>query len=309
MTHPIRLGIVGLGKIARDQHLPAIAADPRFRLMAVADPKAALDSVPSYSSLTEMLAAQPDLDAISFCTPPAGRHAIALEAILAGKHVMLEKPPAATVTAAEHLIAVAAMQRVTLFTTWHSREAAAVEQARAWLAEATITAVRVDWREDIRRWHPGQNWILEAGGFGVFDPGINGLSILTRILPRPIVLDAAHFVVPQARHAPIAAALTMQSCGVPIRARFDFRNEGDECWTITVETAEGCLALTEGGARLSIDRTRISVDTANREYARLYDRFAMLIACRESDVDLAPIQLVADAFLVAETVSGEAITF
>lgn len=309
MTHPIRLGIVGLGKIARDQHLPAIAADPRFRLVAVADPRGGDGTVPSYASLADMMMAQPDLDAISFCTPPAGRHAVALEAIRAGKHVMLEKPPAATVTAANDLIAAAATQGVTLFTTWHSREAAAVEQARAWLAAATIQAVRIAWREDIRRWHPGQDWILAAGGFGVFDPGINALSILTRILPNPVTLAASRLIVPAGRQAPIAADLTLHSAGAPIHATFDFREDGEECWTIAVDAAEGRLTLTGGGARWSIDGELMPGDDANREYTRLYDRFATLITHGESDVDLAPVQLVADAFLVATVEPDAAIIF
>jgi D-galactose 1-dehydrogenase/L-arabinose 1- dehydrogenase len=309
MDHPIRLGIVGLGKIARDQHLPAIAVDPRFTLVAVADPRGGDRTIPAYSSLTEMLAAEPDLDAISFCTPPAGRHAIALEAIRAGKHVMLEKPPAATVTAANSLIAAAADQGVSLFTTWHSREAAAVEQARAWLAAATIKQVRIAWREDIRRWHPGQDWILAAGGFGVFDPGINALSILTHILPHPVMLATARFMVPAGRQAPIAADLALHSAGAPIHATFDFREEGDECWTVEVDAAEGKLALTGGGARLSIDGMPLSGDGANQEYARLYHRFATLIARGASDIDLTPIQLVADAFLTATVEPDNAIIF
>lgn len=309
MTHPIRLGIVGFGKIARDQHHPAIAADSRFALVAVADPRGGDATIPCYPSLTEMLAAEPDLEAISFCTPPAGRHAVALEAIRAGKHVMLEKPPAATVTAANDLIAAAADQGVTLFTTWHSREAAAVEQARTWLAAATIEQVRIEWREDIRRWHPGQNWILAAGGFGVFDPGINALSILTYILPDPVMLATARFIVPAGRQAPIAADLALHSAGAPIHATFDFREEGDECWAIEVDAAEGQLALTGGGARLAIDGKLLSGDDANQEYARLYDRFARLIARGESESDLAPIQLVADAFLAATVEPDEVIIF
>ena len=34
----IALGLVGYGKIARDQHLPALAALPGIRVVAVADP-------------------------------------------------------------------------------------------------------------------------------------------------------------------------------------------------------------------------------------------------------------------------------
>jgi D-galactose 1-dehydrogenase len=43
--------------------------------------------------------------------------------------------------------------------------------------------VNVIWREDVRVWHPGQDWIWQPGGLGVFDPGINALSIITHILP------------------------------------------------------------------------------------------------------------------------------
>ena len=40
----------------------------------------------------------PDLDAVAICTPPQARHRIARDALSAGKHVMLEKPPAATLS-------------------------------------------------------------------------------------------------------------------------------------------------------------------------------------------------------------------
>ena len=51
-----------------------------------------------------------------------------------------------------------------------------------WLAGRTIRRVECTWKEDVRVWHPGQAWIWEPG-IGVFDPGINALSVLTRILP------------------------------------------------------------------------------------------------------------------------------
>jgi hypothetical protein len=54
-----------------------------------------------------------------------------------------------------------------------------------------IYTVRIEWREDVRVWHPGQTWIWEPGGFGVSDPGINALSVATRILPRPFFLTNA----------------------------------------------------------------------------------------------------------------------
>ena len=42
--------------------------------------------------------------------------------------------------------------------------------------------MRIDWRESVRKWHPGQEWVWEPGGFGVCDPGINAMSIFTEIM-------------------------------------------------------------------------------------------------------------------------------
>ncbi|MGZ8408143.1 MAG: Gfo/Idh/MocA family protein, partial [Caulobacteraceae bacterium] len=159
MNTPIRIGIVGVGKIARDQHLPALASNPDFQLVAAASRNATVEGLPGYRELGEMLDAQPDLEAVSLCTPPQGRHELAALALSRGKHVMLEKPPASTLSEVEDLKAMAEQAGRTLFATWHSRFAPCVEPAREWLAGRKITAARIDWREDVRRWHPGQEWI------------------------------------------------------------------------------------------------------------------------------------------------------
>ena len=65
MGQPIRMGIVGVGKIARDQHIPCIAADPGFKLLAVASRNNAVEGVASYPSLEQMLAGAPELDAVA----------------------------------------------------------------------------------------------------------------------------------------------------------------------------------------------------------------------------------------------------
>ena len=50
---PLRVAIVGFGKIARDQHVPAIAATDGVELVAIADPKASLPGVPHAAALDE----------------------------------------------------------------------------------------------------------------------------------------------------------------------------------------------------------------------------------------------------------------
>ena len=296
----LRLGLVGLGTIARNQHLAAIAATEGIELAAVASRNASLPDVPSHRDIAAMLAAEPAVDAVSLCTPPQGRFDQAVAALAAGKHLMLEKPPGSTVAEVQALARLAESRGVTLFATWHSREAAAVEAARAHLAGAELRSVRITWKEDVRRWHPGQQWIWQPGGLGVFDPGINALSIVTRILPEPVHLTAAELSYPVNREAPIAADLRFRTTGgVPVEAVFDWRQLGPQTWDIEIETASCRLSLTGGGSRLAIDGHERLAD-ADREYQGLYRRFVALINAGQSDVDLAPMILVADAFLLGQ---------
>lgn len=294
---PIRIAVVGLGKIARDQHLPAIAGIPTFSLAATVSPHGAgLEGVAHFATFAELLKKGPAIDAVALCTPPQVRYGLAMQALERGIHVFLEKPPGATLSEVAALDACAGAQGATLFASWHSRFAAGVAPARAWLAQRCIQSVSITWREDVRVWHPGQAWIWEPGGLGVFDPGINALSILTRILPRPVILKAATLSIPENRAAPIAADISMyEAGGAEIRMDLDWRQTGTQSWDIIVETDAGPLTLSQGGAVLTTpDGTERNED---REYPGLYERFAALIQDGQSDVDTDPFRLVADAFL------------
>ena len=300
MSGIIKAGLVGLGKIARDQHLPAIEKTDGIELVAVASRNAQADGVNNYPTLDAMLAGEPDLDAVILCQPPQVRYEAARAAILAGKHVFLEKPPGATVTEVEALITLARAQGVSLYASWHSRHAAAVAQAKALMAQRKVTGVSIEWREDVRHWHPGQPWIWEAGGFGVFDPGINALSILTEIMPEPVTMLSASLEVPANKHAPIAASLKMASAsGAPIDAAFDWRQTGKQTWDIAVETQEGKLLLSEGGNRLTVDG-EVMVQAPDAEYPDMYRQFVQLVQDGAIDADTTPLRLVADAFLCGE---------
>ena len=296
---PVRLALVGIGKIARAQHLPALRASPSYALQATVSRHGAVDGIAAFPDLDTLLASRIPLDAVSLCTPPQGRHVLASKVIDAGLHVMLEKPPGTSVAAVLDLQGRAQRAGVSVFASWHSRAAAAVEPARKWLAARRIDHVRTTWKEDIRVWHPGQDWILEAGGLGVFDPGINCLSILTRILPGSMHVESALLTVPSNRAAPIAATLRLLYEGrATVDAEFDFLHAGEPCWSIEIATDVGTLLLSHGGQVLAVDGKQLHAGE-NFEYQELYARFAALIAARDSDVDVMPLQHVADAFLIA----------
>lgn len=297
---PISIGIVGVGKIVRDQHLPALAANPDFRLVATASRNASVEGIQAFVTIEEMLARVPELDAVSLCQPPQVRYRAARLAIDAGKHVFLEKPPGATVSEVEDLRQRAAEKGVSLFASWHSRYAPAVEAARRFLAANPPSSVSIVWKEDVRRWHPGQDWIWKAGGFGVFDPGINAMSIATHIIPRPFFVTSAVLDFPENRQAPIAARIEFADAdGGTVSADLDWRQTGPQSWDIIADTAQGRMQLSAGGAKLAIDGKSVH-EEPEAEYAMLYRRFAEIIAAGASDVDVAPLRQIADAFMLGE---------
>ncbi len=298
----IRFAIVGLGKIARDQHVPTLMASSDFELIGVASPHSKLEGVPHFPDLAQLLRAKPNLEAVALCTTPQARFDAARMALEHGCHVLLEKPPGMTTGEVLMLEQLAASRGLTLLVSWHSRYANGVEPARAWLAGRQVLGVEVVWKEDVRVWHPGQTWIWQAGGLGVFDPGINALSILCRILPGDLMLKGAQLSFPGNCETPIAAQLELASTqGAAVRMALDFLHTGPAQWNIEIDTDAGHLALLNGGNELQ--RNGQPVETArDTEYGRLYAHFAQLMHAGHSDVDLAPFRLVADAFLCGRRV-------
>ena len=305
MTPPLRIGLVGIGKIARDQHVPAIAGIPGLTLAAAASRHGRVEGVANYPDLEAMLAGEPGLDAVALCQPPQVRYLAAKTALAAGKHVFLEKPPGVTVSEVDALAALASNQGVTLFASWHSRYAAAVGQARDWIAANGARRISINWKEDVRHWHPGQAWIWQPGGFGVFDPGINALSILTEIVSEPIRVIEARLDTPANRAAPIAASLRLETTGgTQIEAEFDWRQTGPQTWDIAVEADAGELLLSLGGNAMAIDG-RLQPARPEREYPAMYQHFLELVRSGRSDVDSRPLRLVAAAFLCGRYCSTE----
>lgn len=310
MTTPIRIAIVGMGKIAHDQHLPAIRASSTFDLVATVSRTGSGEAdLPFFTDIAALAESGIAVDAVALCIPPQARHALAKVAILQGWHVFLEKPPGATLAEVIALRDQASARGVCLFASWHSRHAAGVEPARAWLAGRRVRRASITWREDVRHWHPGQDWIFEPGGFGVFDPGINALSIATRILPRPMIVESAEIDIPANRAAPIAARVAFRdTADVPVTMDLDFRQEGPQTWDVVVETDDGTLTLSEGGEKLTIDGTvaQGAAEAPLGEYGGLYRRFATIVQAGVSDVDVSPLRLVADSFLRARINTVEA---
>lgn len=105
------IGIIGTGSIA-GAHLNAYLSEPRSRVVAVADIDAerarqfaakAGDNVAAYDDYRTLLS-RDDIDVVSICTPPFAHAEVAIAALQAGKHVLVEKPMAASLAEADAMI-------------------------------------------------------------------------------------------------------------------------------------------------------------------------------------------------------------
>ncbi len=305
----IKIAILGFGKIAEDQHVPSIQGNNRFELVATSS-RGGSGVEPKFADWRELIRSVQGLKAVAITTPPGPRYDIARECILAGLHCLLEKPPTTGLAQINDLACLADAEHVTLYTTWHARHNPAVDAAAKMLAGKRIRAMDIRWHENVHKWHPGQQWIFEAGGFGVFDPGINAFSVATKIFPGALFIQKAELEYPSNAQAPIAAKLELASAAAdgPLSCSFDFRWNDEEEWTIDVATTDGLeLSLRRGGAQLFVGGQEQALEGLG-EYPDIYREFAQLIDERRSFVDVRPLSLVADCLLVASTTKVDPIT-
>lgn len=303
-----KIAVIGVGKIAVDQHIPVIAASEDFELVATVSMRGvAHGDLPVFKTPAELYAAMPDVSLVSICTPPGVRHAYVREALDAGKDVMMEKPPTTTISELDDLIAHAKRLDRVLYQTWHSQFNAAVDRTKAILAQEGVVSARIDWRESVRKWHPGQDWVWEPGGFGVCDPGINALSIFTKVMPFPVFVESAKLIFPANRQTPVDVDIAFKSAQAhkpTLSGGFNWLEESGEIWTIRFTTGAGKdVRLENGGRKLTVDG-EVVLEHGDAEYAAMYERFADLLEARQSDVDAAPLRLMADVFLLGARENG-----
>ena len=300
---PYKIAIVGLGKIATDQHVPCINKNKKFKLVATVSRHASLPDLPHFTSLSDLIASKVKVDCVALCTPPSVRLAMAREALDAGYDVLIEKPPTPTVGEMLAMIEYAKKKKRVLYAAWHSRYNEALDIAKKRLKGSDITFLRITWKEDVNKWHPGQEWVAQPGGFGVFDPGINALSAVTKILPEPIFVESSVIEVPENWATPIGVQITFKrGDGKPadMSAVFDWRQRGEQMWNIDLKTADGMeMNFTNGGSVLRING-KLVIEAKLEEYEMIYAKFAKLLKARKSDTDTTPLQLVCDAYMLAK---------
>lgn len=185
-VQPLRVGLVGGGFIGR-MRAKALAKIPElFQLEAVADVREDLARAIAGSARTTAdpytLADDENIDAVVLSTPPSSHGPIGVRCLRAGKHLLVEKPLAATVNDCESLVEEAEKAGVCLATGFTLRQTPAARLAKRLVVEGAIGEL-----DHVRAFHGhkggkdfGPAWITEhemTGGGTLMDNGIHMIDL------------------------------------------------------------------------------------------------------------------------------------
>jgi predicted dehydrogenase len=159
--------VIGCGGIAQHAHLPSIQRTPRAKLMAVCDPYPdvarevarvnGLQQADAYAEHAPILARQ-DVDAVTICAPTTQHAAITVEALRAGKHVLVEKPMAVTSDEARTMTAAAEAAGRTLMVGYNHSYDPAARHVKEMLAAGDLGEIlyaEIFFYEDLYSWTAG----------------------------------------------------------------------------------------------------------------------------------------------------------
>jgi predicted dehydrogenase len=231
----VRFGVLGTGPWATQVHVPALAAHPTAELVGVwgADPAEAKalgaeHEVPGYTDVDELLGV---VDAVSIALPPDVQVPLAVRAAAAGRHLLLEKPVALDLAAADELVAAtraAGVATVVFFTdrfqegtaTWLAQAARTrpVGGAASWLnALAGSSVAGSTWRQE-----RGALWDLAPHLLSVLIPALGPVVAVQAAAGRR---DTVHLVL--AHEAGAASTVTVSHTVAPLAAGTEVFVHGD----------------------------------------------------------------------------------
>jgi predicted dehydrogenase len=194
MQKKIKVGIVGAGHIVQHRHIPAFKKIDEAEVSVICDKEAETAKhvaetfriKKSYSDFHDLLKA--DVDVIDICTPPQTHRSLAIGAMEAGYHVLVEKPLGMTVKEVDEMYAVSRRENVKLCVVHQNIHNSVVKKAQALVNSGQVgEVISVESGTYVRR----DNYMCLAKNHWCHRlPG----GIFFEILPHPIYL--LQFFVP-----------------------------------------------------------------------------------------------------------------
>ncbi len=199
-----RIGVIGTGMIARRAHLPAYQ-EAGATIAAVADvvagraERAAKDfgARQWYTDYRELLA-DPEIDAISVCTPNHLHKQVTVDALRAGKHVLCEKPMAMDVDEAKEMRRVAEETGRLLMVGFQNRFRSDVQRLKEFVDAGELGRIYYARTGFVRRRGTPFGWFTvkeESGGGPMIDLGVHVMDFTRYLMgnPRAVSVTAATY--------------------------------------------------------------------------------------------------------------------
>lgn len=199
-----RFAVVGCGNAARQIHVPGLRAEDAevtvFTSRTRASAQALRDEwgTGAVTEHWEDAMTRDDVDAVLIAAPNLFHRDIAVAAVKAGKHVLVDKPMACTTADADEMIAAADAAGVVLVPFHNTRFAAPFVAAAARVAAGDIGAVtgfRVAFGHGgPQTWAPRANWFFDAeqsGGGCLIDLGVHAVDLVRSVTGDEIVAVSA----------------------------------------------------------------------------------------------------------------------
>lgn len=213
-----RIGIMGTGWVAKMRHIPAYRRDKRCAIVGLYNSNKELVNqaekefgIPGYSDIDIFLALPTEI--VSICTPPKTHFALAQKALLAGKHVLLEKPMTMTAEEGKILEALAKERGLLLSPSHNFLFCRATKKADQLLQNGKIGQITSvmgmqwsSWKRKLPAWYP------ELPGGLFFDEAPHLFYLVDHFLEKAHIVDAWR--------------TTKKLSGSPSFERYEIRLEG-----------------------------------------------------------------------------------
>ena len=192
----IRIGVIGCGRIAQSRHLPEYSENENVIIAAVYSPNrerasgvGAQYGASVYDSCEDLIA-DPQIDAVSVCTPNATHFNITVKALRAGKHVLCEKPMATTPEECELMVSTARETGKHLMIAHNQRFAAAHVEAKKMIAQGAIGKI-LTFRTIFGHKGP-ESWTINAEDNWFFDKARAAFGVIADLGAHKI--DLLHYL-------------------------------------------------------------------------------------------------------------------
>jgi predicted dehydrogenase len=279
----LRVGVIGAGIGAL--HLAAYTQLPRVEVVALAgldDDRvrrvAAEYNVPQTYREYDALLAAPGIDAVSICLPNALHAPVAIAALSAGKHVLVEKPLARSAAEGRDMIAAAAEHDRILMVSFDKRYRGDVQWIKRYIDSGALGRIyyaKAHWmrRSGIPRLG---SWFVskeQAGGGPLIDLGVH-------------VLDMAMYLLGEPRARAISANTYAEFGPRGLKGWLGRQQFSDERMPYEVEDLATAFIRLEGDGTISNQRTTLLLEASWATHSSAGDDFGVTLYGTEGGVEL-----------------------